>query len=296
MSEEPKKLKTVSFSQFTNWWSCPHRWMRDYILHEKKFEDNLAASFGTAIHEAIQNYLKTLYYESEEKAESLDLETHFASVFKREVDKKKIPHTQEQWDEFIADGKYILSEFKDPMNRIRYFPRDKWELLAIEDDLNETIINNVNLNAKLDIVLREKLSGNIRIVDFKTSGRGWRTEKDDFTKTSQLVLYKAVYSKKYNVPLSKIEVEFFILKRKLYDESKVKYEQSRLQIFKPSAYKSDVMEVIGEFKKFVNHCFTPEGVHNTTAKYLKNPGKNKKHCKYCTYAKNGTCDKVQELE
>jgi hypothetical protein len=293
MSEEVKKKKVVSHSQFSNWWTCPYKWYRDYILHEKVFEDSIHMSFGTGIHEAIQLYLKTLYTVGEKEAESIDLVPIFVDAFKREVTKKKIIHTKEDFDGFVGDGKAILAEFKDPSNRLYHFPRDKWEWVGVEVQINEDVLNNVNLTARLDLVLREKQSGNIRIVDFKTSGNGWtNNDKEDFTKTSQLVLYKAVYSKKYNVPLSNIHVEFFILKRKLY--AKARYAQSRLQIFKPSSYQKDVLQVIQEFGKFVTSCFTAEGVHNTTAKYPKNPGKNKKNCKYCIYLKNGKCNGLAE--
>jgi len=298
MSEEVKKKKTVSFSQFSNWWTCPHKWYRDYILHEKQFEDNLVMTFGTAIHETVQHYLKTLYEQNDEKAEEIDTEAFFLVAFKKQIDHKKIPHTQAEFDEFVEDGKNIMDEFKDPANRLRHFPRDKWELLAIEDKLEVDIRNNVLLNGFIDIVLKERLSGNIRIIDFKTSNSGWNNyQKEDFTKTSQLVLYKALYSKKYNIPLSNITVEFFILKRKLYDESKVSYEQSRIQVFKPSSFQKDVLQVIQEFGKFVDTCFTTEGVHKTDINYPKNPGKNKKNCKYCPYLKNKKCDgRAEALE
>lgn len=287
----PKKKKTVSFSQFSNWWTCPYKWYRDYILHEKTFEDNLIMSFGTAIHETVQNYLQTLYNESEEKATAINNMEFFIAAFKKEVEKKQIPHTEAEFNEFVEDGRNILTEFVDPVNRLRYFPRDKWELLGIEDELNIEIRNNVMLNGFIDLVLREKATGNIRIIDFKTSNNGWTTyQQEDFTKTSQLVLYKALYSKKYNIPLPKIQVEFVILKRKLYENSR--YAQSRLQIFKPNAYQSDVLQVIQEFGKFVDTCFTPEGEHKADIAYPKIPGKNKKNCKYCPYKKNGKCDGI----
>lgn len=294
MSEAtPKKKKTVSFSQFTNWYTCAYKWYRDYILHEKSFEDNLIMSFGTAIHETVQNYLQVLYKESEDKAGQIDNVAFFTDAFKKQIALKSIKHTDTEFNEFIEDGKNILKEFLEPTNRLRYFPRDKFELLAIEDDLNVEIRNNVVLNGKLDLVLREKATGNIRIVDFKTSNSGWTTyQKEDFTKTSQLVLYKALYSKKYNIPLNKIQVEFIILKRKLYENSN--YEQSRMQIFKPTSFQTDVLQVIQEFGKFVDTCFTTEGIHKTDIQYPKIPGKNKKNCKYCPYLKNGKCDGVAD--
>jgi len=295
MSKLLKKKRIVSFSQFSNWWTCSHKWYRDYILHEKEFEDNLIMTFGTAIHEAVQDYIRTLYEQGDKEAESLDLMAKFMGTFKREIEKKGIKHTPEEFNEFVEDAKNVLAEFVEPANRLRHFPRDKWELLGIEDELKEDIVNNVTLDAKLDLVLREKMSGDIRIIDIKTSNNGWTNyAKEDFTKTSQLVLYKAIYSKKHNIPLSKIHVEFFILKRKLYDLTKTRYEQSRIQIFKPSSFQKDVIQVIQEFRKFVEYCFTPEGVHNIQQKYPKIPGKNRRNCKFCNYLKNGKCDAIAD--
>lgn len=290
MSQEVKK-KTVSYSQFSNWWTCPYKWKLDYIDKLKKFEESVHMSFGTAVHEAIQEYLKLLFKESEEKADALDKIAVMTTTFKRELDHKKIIHTPQEFDSFIEDGKKILNEFCSKATRIQHYSQHKFELLGIEDSLNEEILNNVVLTGKLDIVLKEKQTGNIKILDLKTSSRGWtKYEKEDFTKTSQLVLYKALYSKKYNIPLNKINIEFVILRRTLYENCN--YEQSHLQFFKPNSYQNDVIEVIQEFKKFVSACFTESGEHKKDAEYEKIPGPRKKNCKYCQYIKIGKCDGI----
>lgn len=292
--EIKKKKNKVSYSQFSNYWTCPYRWMRDYILKERTFEDNLVMSFGTAIHETVQLYITVLYKKSDADAERINMMKYFKWAFKRQITLKNIPHTKLELDEFIEDGRNILEEFKDPANRLRFFPRDKWELLGIEDELNVDIKNNVVLNGFIDIVLKEKMSGDIKIIDIKTSNNGWtKYAKEDFTKCAQLLLYKALYSKKYNIPLSKINVEFFILKRKLY--AKCNYQQSRIQIFKPASYQKDVIQVLQEFGKFVDTCFTPDGIYRTEQKHPKIPGKAKKNCRYCQYAKNKKCDQKADI-
>lgn len=288
------RKKTVSHSQFSNWWTCPYRWYRDYILKEKVFEESIHMSFGTGIHEAIQLYLKTLYTVGEKEAEALDLIPVFEKAFKREVTMKGIKHTPEEFAEFVEDGKAIIAEFKAPENRIRYFPKDKWEWVGIEVQVNHDVTNNCSLTCRLDMVLKDKDTGDIRIIDFKTATQKWTaTTKEDFTKTSQLLLYKAAYSKKFNIPLSKIHIEFIILSRKLYKDAD--YEQSRIQIFKPTSYQNDILQVIKEFRGFVETCFTPNGEHNVSQKYPKVPGNNKKNCKYCAYLKNGKCDGVADI-
>jgi hypothetical protein len=287
------RKKIVSYSQFSNWWVCPARWKFDYIDKLKVFEDSIHMSFGTAIHEALQSFLVTYYNTSEEAAYKMDLITPFIAKFKQLVTMKGIKHTEAEFNEFVEDGKGIIAEFIDPANIKLRFSRDKYELIGIEVKFISPIVNNVNLDARLDLVIKEKLSGDIHIIDIKTATREWDANaKEDFTKTSQLILYKAVYSKKENIPLSKIHVEFIILKRKLYE--KAHYEQSRIQIVKPAAYQDNVLQVIKEFRGFVEYSFTKEGIHNTTQKYPKQPGKNQTNCKWCQYKKNGKCDCVAE--
>ena len=286
-----KKKKTVSYSQFSNFYTCEYRYFKDYILNEKKFEDSLNMSFGTAIHETIQLYLRTLYDKSEKLANKIDMPKYFAWAFNRQIVLKKIPHTPAERDEFIEDGKNILNEFKDPANRLKHFSK-KWELLAIEDELRTDIRNNVSVVGYLDLVLREKATGKVKILDLKTTTHAWKSQKEDFTKCSQLVFYKALYSKINKIPLSKIDVEFFIMRRKLYENAK--YEQSRIEVFKPASHMSDITETLDEFEKFVKYCFTEGGEYQVDKKYHKMPGLNRKNCKYCLYAKNGTCDRVPD--
>jgi hypothetical protein len=288
------KKKKVSYSQFSTYFTCPHRWKLDYVDKLKEFEDNLIMSFGTAIHETVQLYLKVLYNKGDVTAAKVDLIKFFIWSFKKEIKKKKIPHTSTEFNEFIEDGRNIIREFCDPTNLYRYFQKGKWELVDIENELNVDFHNNININGFIDIIFREKTTGNIRIIDFKTSNMPWTSyKKEDFTKTSQLLLYKALYSKQYNVPLSKINVEFIILIRKLYENAK--YLQSRIQIFKPSAHQKDVMLVLEEFSKFVDACFTPDGIQKVNGIYPKIPGSGKKNCKYCPYLKNGKCDGIPDL-
>jgi hypothetical protein len=294
MSTSTRK-KTVSFSQFSNWWNCPYKWYRDTILKEKVFEDSIHMSFGTAIHETIQAFLTAYLNVSEEEARKIDLIMMFTTAFKTQVNGKGIKYTQAEFDEFVEDGKGILAEFLSPENVRYHFPRDKWELIGIEKKFIYPVINNVNLDARLDIVLKDRQSGDIRIVDLKTATNAWSAyQKEDFTKISQLLLYKAVYSKVNNIPLGKIHVEFIILKRKFYEDGKTNFEQTHIQVFKPAAFQDNILQVIKEFRNFIEYSFTTEGVYKTDARYPKQPGKNKSNCKWCNYAKNGKCNQVPE--
>ena len=279
------KKKIVSFSQFQNWFNCSHHWYLDHVKGLRERSDTIHTCFGTAIHEALQAYVKMLYTENAVKADALDLNDIFKKAFDSELADKKVTPTEDDKTEFVFNGEDILKEFCNSANRIRYFPTGKYEFLGVELKINQPIRNNLEFMALIDLALKDKRSGRIKIVDIKTSSMGWnRYQKEDESKYSQILLYKALYSKKYNVPLSMIDVEFFILKRKLME--KVAFPQSRIQVFSPINTSGAVNKTIQKFTTFVNECFTPEGQFVTDEKaYPKNPGKAYKNCKYCTHRK-----------
>jgi len=293
MSEEIKQ-KRVSYSQFSNWILCSHRWYLDHPKGLRVFEDNISTCFGTSIHEVIQLYIKTLYTTGVTDADSHNLNDIFIKTFDKEIIDKKVIITDKQKQDYIQDGKNIIIAFCNPINRIKYFPSNKYEFIGIEDEIVMPIKNNVEFICYIDVILKEKTTGRYRIIDIKTSSMGWNEyQKQNKFKTAQVLLYKSFFSKKYNVPLDKIDVEFFILKRKLYEN--FSFPQSRIQLLKPKDKNKDIIEVLKWFTEFVSSCFLPSGEFNTDEKnYPRVPGEKNKHCKYCPHRRIN-CDGKSDL-
>ena len=286
--KENKKLR-VSFSQYSKYLKCPMSWKLDYLDGKRKFEASLNMCFGTAIHNALQTFIKALYTEGLATADSLDVFKLFKEDFKVQTDKAKTENTEfaytdDEYTGFIVDGEDILKTLLSTTNRRKYFPSNKYELVGIELPLELDIKNNISFVAFVDLVLKDKETGKIYILDFKTSASGWNKYMQiDPCKTDQLLLYKAFYSKQYSVPLSDINVEFFILKRKLFENAS--YPQSRIQLFSPNHNKSAVIETLNSFTKFVDSCFNKDGSYNTNGEYPMIAGKAYKNCKYCQHRK-----------
>ena len=288
-TEEIKEIKKkrVSFSQYSTFLKCPHKWYLDYVKNLRVKDDNINTTFGTAIHHAFQTYLTSLYNEGVNIADALDVKKLFLDKFNEEIKKVK-DVKEEEFTDFIFDGNDIVDTFCKSANRLKYFPTKDYELIGIEIPLEIPIKNNVEFVGFIDIVLKERNKEYYRIIDFKTSSSGWNSYmKEDVSKLAQLHLYKSVYSKKFNVPLNNIEVEFFIVKRKLYEN--VSFPQSRIQVFKPAAGPTIIKESIKSFVEFLDYGFTPDGNYNESNQYIKVPGNGKKHCKYCTHYKK-LCD------
>ena len=294
-TEELKEIKKkrVSFSQYSTFLKCPHKWYLDYVKNLRVKDDNINTTFGTAIHHAFQTYLTSLYKEGVGIADSLDVKKLFLDKFNEEIKKVKDVN-EEEFTDFIFDGNDIIDTFCKSANRLKYFPTKDYELVGIEIPLEIPIKNNVEFVGFIDIVLKERDKEYYRIIDFKTSSNGWNSYmKEDVSKLAQLHLYKSVYSKKFNVPLNNIEVEFFIVKRKLYENAS--FPQSRIQVFKPSAGPTIIKESIKSFVEFLDYGFTQEGNYNEVNEYIKIPGKAKKNCKYCIHHKTNCDGKASKL-
>ena len=288
--------KSISYSQYSIYKQCPYRWKLQYIDGHYVYEPNMFAVFGTAMHETLQNYLDVMYNQSGAEADRIDIESYFKSQFikcyeetMKSNDNVHFSHPAEM-REFHDDGIKILDFFKK--KRGRYFSKKGWELVGIElpilHPVNDTH-KNIYMKGYLDLVMYNKNTNEITIYDIKTSMYGWKDNaKKDPVKTAQLVIYKSYFSKQYDVPVENINVEYFIVKRKLYENCD--FPQSRIQTFTPASGKIKQGKVDKSINDFINESFTLDGKRNEEGTYLKSV--SKKSCQYCPFANDKSmCDK-----
>ena len=219
--KEKKFNKYVSFSQYSMYYKCPRSWKLAYVDNLRKKESNIHLVFGTSMHEVIQDYLEMMYNQPHLDVDSIDWKakllqtmTTIADEERNLIDGKRCM-TTEQFDEFIDDGNQILDYLFSDEIRHKFFSKSRYSLSGIETSIDLEVRNNVGYIGFLDIVLFDKANQRYKIIDLKTSTRGWnKWQKADESKTHQLLLYKVFYAKEFNVPLEKIDVEFIILKRK----------------------------------------------------------------------------------
>jgi hypothetical protein len=289
------RQKIISYSQYSNWLECRYRWYLDYVKKLRSREGSIAFSFGNAMHSVVQNYVKTLYTDGMISASMLDLKEIFIDSFVNDLYKTKIIVTTDELSEYVKDGGHLIDEFSNIEIKNKYFPPDKYEFVGAETELKIQQIHNVEYWGFLDLVLLDKKTGRYKIFDLKTSTFGWnKYQKEDITKTSQLVLYKLLFSSAYKIPSSKIDVEFLILKRKLYENTK--YNQSRFQSIIPKSDLDEMNWVSGSFNEFIVESFNKNGTYKEDGTFYKNPGKNKSNCKYCIH-KNVNCNaKIDKID
>jgi hypothetical protein len=284
--------RSVSYSQYSMWASCPHKWYLTYVENKQPYQASIHTVFGTAFHETIQDYITTMYTESGAAADKMDLvalfQSKFAEVYAKEY-KAAGSHfsNAEEMGEFFDDAVAILTFIKK--NRNRLFTIRKMKLLGIELPLLLKVANNLFYKAFIDFALYDEDLDKYYIYDIKTSTRGWNdNDKRDDSKISQVLLYKQYFAQQFNVDVEKVEVEFFIVKRKIWEQSE--YPIPRVQSFKPSSGKNKRNQALNNFQAFINDCFDDNGKPQIKS-YSKNVGE--KSCKWCPYNdKQDLCDKM----
>ena len=280
-------MSRISYSQISMYNDCPLHWKLKYVDKLVMFEHNIHLIFGTAMHEVIQHYLNVMYAETAKKADDIDLNKmlrdNLIEQFKIAEEKDgKAPCTKEELMEFFDDGVNIIDFFKK--RRAEYFSKRDYELIGCEVPIDVDLKNNIKMVGYLDVVMRHIPTDSIKIIDIKTSTMGWnKWMKKDENKTQQLLLYKQFYSKQYDHPIERIDVEYFIVKRKLYEN--LDFPQKRVQKFVPASGKPSMNKVNGRLLKFVNEAFTEEGERKNDM--IATP--NKKACKWCEFKKTEHC-------
>ena len=285
-------MAKVSFSQYSMWSSCPQQYKLTYIDKLGESSSNVHTIFGSAMHETIQHYLSVMYGVTKKQADEINLDKLLLEQMREQFSKEKekmtegTPATQIEMEEFYGDGRRILEWFKKHLNK--FYTKTGFELVGIEIPLNAKIREGVHFIGFIDIVLKDLSSGEIIIIDLKTSTRGWnKYQKTDKYKNAQIVLYKKYYSELFDVPLDKIKVEYQILRRKMPEEAP--YPVPYISKHIPANGKPSVNKVYDEFNHFIDSVFDEEGKYKDI-EYPKVPGNNKKNCKWCEFMARGICD------
>ncbi len=283
-------MKRISYSQYSQWDVCPYKWKLNYIDKLGTFTDNIHTLFGTSMHEVLQTYLTVMYNDTIKVADALPLDkmllkrmkTNYTEIMGKNGGEVFVE--QHDMEEFYQHGLLILEWFKK--KRGMYFSKKGYELVGIEVPIDYKMNDGVKFIGYIDVLIHDTVRDRYKIIDIKTSTMGWnKYQKADKNKTDQLLLYKNFWGLQNNVPLDKIDVEYFIVKRKLYE--KVDFPQRRVQTFTPANGKPSINKVVNNVNRFVEDCFTDDK-HNLEANYMKNP--SPKNCRFCEFNQTEHCD------
>jgi len=278
----------ISYSQLSMFRSCPHKWALQYKDGHKTFTPSIHTVFGTAFHETLQHYLDVMYEKSgaaadRENIEEL-LEDNLREEYANQYKKNNSQHFSngEEIREFYNDGVEILKFIKK--KRSVYFSKKGWHLVGCEIPVSITPNNtyrNVIFQGYLDVVLYHEPTNKFKIIDIKTSTRGWNAKvKKDEEKHFQLILYKKFFSEQFGIPEKDIDIEFLITRRKVYLDGE--YPQKRIQEFKPAAGRNKLAKATRILNDFITTVFDKNGYKEKNY----HPQPSKWNCTFCPFKEN----------
>ena len=282
--------KPISYSQFSMYNECPKKWSLQYVEGHKQFTSTIHTVFGTALHEVIQHYLTVMYDQSMAEADKINTSEMFEDTLREEYKKQYISNNKQHFSspeeirEFYDDGIEIIRDIAK--NKTKHFSKRGWHLIGCEipivltPDIKRP---NVLYQGFLDIVMYHEPTNTIKIIDLKTSTSGWneKTKKDE-NKQFQLILYKKYFSELYNFPEENIDVEFFIVKRKLYENDD--FVIRRIQKYSPPAGKIKIKKATEAINNFIENAFDSKGY-----KQVEHQPKVNDNCKWCVFHKTHLC-------
>lgn len=278
----------ISYSQLSMFRSCPHKWALQYKDGHKTFSPSIHTVFGTAFHETLQHYLDVMYKKSGAAADRENIEELLEEKLREEyVNQYKKNNSQhfsngEEIREFYNDGVEILKFIKK--KRSAYFSKKGWYLVGCEIPISiipNNTYKNVIYQGYLDVVLYHEPTNTFKIIDIKTSTRGWnaKTKKDE-DKHFQLILYKKFFSEQFGIPEKDIDIEFLITRRKVYLDGE--YPQKRIQEFKPASGRNKLAKATRVLNEFITTVFDKNGYKEKD--YYPQP--SKWNCTFCPFKEN----------
>ena len=287
--------KQISYSQISMFLDCPHKWALQYRDGHYQSQSSIHMTFGTALHNAIQHYITTIYEVSGVEADKINLEEYFEENFRETYLKDYKSNNKVHFSdpvemrEFYEDGLEILKFIRK--KRGAYFGKRGWYLVGCEISL---LLNpnpkykNILFKGFLDVVLYHEPTNTFKIIDIKTSKSGWNNEvKKNKIKQLQLIAYKKYYSQQFDIPEDNISVEFFIVKRKVWEDSP--YPISRIQEFIPPSGKVSMNKAINTINSFIEEVFNGNGTHKDK---IFEPNPSLHNCKFCPFRnKKELCSK-----
>ena len=129
-------MKKISYSQYSQWAVCPHKWKLNYIDGLRTFKGNIHTLFGSAMHDVLQTYLTVMYNDNIKKADALPLASMLLHRMKKyykgiveDLHGEEVS-SQEEMQEFYEHGLAIIEWFIK--KRSMYFSKKGYELVGIE--------------------------------------------------------------------------------------------------------------------------------------------------------------------
>lgn len=176
-------------SQLSLYAGCPRKWAWKYVKGFKSIELVNHLVHGSAVHEAQEVFylsfdkgldiaVGAMYDRLEAYIESQDPEGKHPTFYKEQLDRAR--ETLDVW--YTEIGQY---DFHNS------------EVLAVEEEVNLTLLNGYKMTIRFDRILKDKETGRIFINDTKTTGGTLDKTIANYMFADQPILYQAAFLENY---------------------------------------------------------------------------------------------------
>lgn len=198
----------VSFSEMKDWDDCSFRHKLKYVDKIGIFKPGVHMDFGTAVHAACENFLKT------KKMDDIVFKKKLHELWTEHGEVDPEAYTVKSFKQFVAEGIAILPEI--PAWFDVTFPG--WEFIDAEHQFYEPVFGHPHaFKGFIDCVIAAPGKNGKTVtwlLDFKTTSWGWnKYKKADTMVRAQLVLYKSFWGTKMGIDPKDIKCGFVLLKR-----------------------------------------------------------------------------------
>ena len=145
-----------SFSRLSSYYTCPYEWKKIYVDCDDK-EENFAAQFGGYIHKIIELYTKG-------ELSIFELSQYYEDHYYEYVTCDPPPN------KYVDMGQKYYDAGHDYFDNID-LELDKYQVLGVEKELRFKI-GNYDFIGYIDLLLKDKLNGEIIILDHKSANIG----------------------------------------------------------------------------------------------------------------------------
>lgn len=226
-------VQPVSFSRFSTWLHCPRRYMHRYILESPDERASGNFVFGTAIHEAVEAFMRSL------KRDPLNYEAVVA-VFERAMQDEialnehhgvPVDWGKKSATEMMEKGAELIDVFLKKVDR-------DVTVIGTEVPFEVQLADDILVNGVIDLLLDEG-DGRYRVVDLKTSASSLAQDRLEFD--LQPTVYLVAAERILAAP-GKVDFEFWVL---------TKAKQPAFKIYpvqRSEAQRNELLEVIRDVR------------------------------------------------
>nr|DAG17493.1 MAG TPA: PD-(D/E)XK nuclease superfamily protein [Bacteriophage sp.] len=285
-----KKYLAISYSQLEVFLNCPYRWFKYYLLGEGEPSSTESTELGTAIHSSIEEFCQAKQegkvWEIGEAIELVETKLKNRKItFEPSTDKQIVEqHLHMAVD--LVQGENALGKLLKQCDVLAQELEFKLRFKLPFDVLYKgEAYNEVVLNGFIDLLLKDNKTGEIIVIDHKTSKKMFDNDKLHFN--YQLPIYQLVILQLYGRLPSRClyyftrfnefqEVTPLVLKDE--DSKVLTYYKSGRNKGKPKYIRKSVNMIERELIDIFKQMYAPKSLENYASKPTA-------LCSWCTFGR-----------